>query len=48
MGTPSGYGQNIDEERRMRLNFKSWWVYRRVLGLQEITTWAPDGNQGAN
>jgi hypothetical protein len=31
-GTPMRYGQNIDEEREMSLNIKSWRYYRRVLG----------------
>jgi hypothetical protein len=44
-----GYGQNIDEERRMRLNLQV------MVGLKEgsraygkITTWEPNGNLGAN
>jgi hypothetical protein len=44
-----GYGQNIDEERKMRLNLQV------MVGLKEgsraygkITTWAPNGNLGAN
>jgi hypothetical protein len=31
MGTPSGHGQNIDEERKMSLDVNAWKDYRRVL-----------------
>jgi len=46
-GTLLGYGQNKDEERRMKLNFKSWKV-GKFMGLQEIAAWAPDGNKGSD
>jgi hypothetical protein len=47
-GTPSGYGQNIDEEWKMSLIIKSWWDYKRVLMPTGNATWAPNGNMGAN
>jgi hypothetical protein len=44
-----GYGQDIDEERRMRLNLS---IHGRdkggLMALQEIVALAPNGNLGAN